>query len=170
MQWPFRWMVLKVELMIDPIDHLGGSAQWNLQKLEVYIFVQFPQRLESLLCDLAMGVMMSLPPLFFFIHMESFLHQLLFCLITTCLLRYDSSGLAAFAFCRHTSWSLLCWLLLMTCSKPSSVSQKGAFPRLDNHPKDVLLLSMWIRTIFMKRAAAVRGAGEEKTGLIRLKK
>ena len=55
----------------------------------------------------------------------------------------------AFAFCHRTScWSLLCWLFLMTCSKPSSVSQKAAFPRLDNHPKDVLLLSMWISNLY----------------------
>ena len=68
-----------------------------------------------------------------------FLHQLLFCLIIS----------EAFAFCHRTScWSLLCWLFLMTCSKPSSVSQKAAFPRLDNHPKDVLLLSMWISNLY----------------------
>ena len=33
--------------------------------------------------------------------------------------------------------AMLCWFFLMTCSKPSSVSQKEAFPRSDNHSEDV---------------------------------
>ena len=42
-------------------------------------------------------------------------------------------------FVTHPAVVMLCWLSLMTCSKPSSVSQKEALPRLDNHPKDGLI-------------------------------
>lgn len=59
-----------------------------------------------------------------------FLPQLLFC--------FDDRASAeqnVKLFVTHPA--MLCWFFLMTCSKPSSVSQKGAFPRSDNHSEDV---------------------------------